>query len=159
MLQRWWAFTTPCSIWPAQDLNLRPPVPEIITLLLNRLDGRSWSVAAARAALTESGQWRKKMPNSIFRFLFFFTLDLEVTLDTSTSKWTNSKLSKLDVLCSWLLVSQNDFHWQLGGQINHSLCSHKQLESLMHRAGQRYFKLLALISRPLRFVQLAERFV
>ena len=40
---------------------------------------------------------------------------------------------KLDGLCGRLLGSQNNFHWQLGGQINHQPCSRKQLESLMHR--------------------------
>ena len=55
---------------------------------------------------------------------------------------------KLDVLRGRLLGSQNNFHWQLGGQINHQPCSRKQLESVMHRAGQCCFELLALISSP-----------
>ena len=45
------------------------------------------------------------------------------------------------------------FGWQLDGIINHKPCSHKQLESLMHKAGQRCIQLLALsaalsISKP-----------
>ena len=53
---------------------------------------------------------------------------------------------KLDVLRGRLSGSQNDFHWQLDGNINHQPCSRKQLETLMHRAGQHCFELLALIS-------------
>ena len=32
---------------------------------------------------------------------------------------------KFDVLRGRLLGNHNDFHWQLGGQINHQLCSYK----------------------------------
>ena len=32
---------------------------------------------------------------------------------------------KFDVLRGRLLGNHNDFHWQLGGQINHQPCSYK----------------------------------
>ena len=32
---------------------------------------------------------------------------------------------KFDVLRGRLLGNRNDFHWQLGGQINHQPCSYK----------------------------------
>ena len=36
---------------------------------------------------------------------------------------------KFDVLRGRLLGNHNDFHWQLGGQINHHPAATKQLES------------------------------
>ena len=40
-------------------------------------------------------------------------------------KQQQKKVDKFDVLRGRLLGNHNDFHWQLGGQINHQPCSYK----------------------------------
>ena len=51
------------------------------------------------------------------RFKIFIDITFPLTIKSLTDKF--------DVLCGRLLGNHNDFHWQLGGQINHQPCSYK----------------------------------
>ena len=72
--------------------------------------------------LTIMGYYSVLIPMIDFKFNFMQTKFAMLAVSRPIA-------DKFDVLRGRLLGNHNDFHWQLGGQINHQPAATKQLES------------------------------
>ena len=89
-------------------------------------------VAVARFYLTRSSQWISGYcPSSLTENRIAYCISTHIR-DAEELIFPEAFASeKFDVLRGRLLGNHNDFHWQLGGQINHQPCSCKAARVIM----------------------------